>query len=99
MAELADAADSKSVVLKRRVGSTPTFGTPQKNSLESNPVTGDEALKNLGCGQVAGQDPGQTRGPREALIGALANAVRDARLVLMRRSGGERGELEGLRGS
>jgi len=27
VAELADALDSKSSVLKRRVGSTPTFGT------------------------------------------------------------------------
>jgi integrase len=42
VAELADAADSKSVVLKRRVGSSPTFGTAAE-SLEVSTSAGSAA--------------------------------------------------------
>ena len=78
MAELADAADSKSVVLKRRVGSTPTFGTAHQNGRDSNPASENGLQENRLSG---GQIPGQQVSPREALIGALANAVRDAAIA------------------
>lgn len=71
---------SKSVVLKRRVGSTPTFGTAEKK-LDSSPPGGNEPPKNHPSGQAIGQDPGQHASPRQALIAALANAARDAALA------------------
>jgi hypothetical protein len=79
VAELADAADSKSVVLKRRVGSTPTFGTAE-NKLDS--VLSDESSvpKNRASGQATGQIPGQQVTPRGTLIAALTDAVREAAL-------------------
>jgi hypothetical protein len=81
VAELADAADSKSVVLNRRVGSTPTFGTAHKK-LDSLPPDESSALKNRVSGQAIGQDPGQAvESHRAALIAALSTAVRDAALV------------------
>ena len=80
MAELADAADSKSVVLKRRVGSTPTFGTAEKK-LDSRSPDANDAPKNLPSGQAVGQIPGQQTTPREALVSSLAAAVRDAAIA------------------
>jgi hypothetical protein len=78
VAELADAADSKSVILNRCVGSTPTFGTAEKK-LDSTPAGENERKKNQVTGQAIGQDPGQRgESPRGALIAALTSAVRDA---------------------
>ena len=77
VAELADAADSKSVVLKRRVGSTPTFGTAE-NKLDSLPPDESSAPQNRVSGQAIGQDPGQRESPRATLIAALTSAIRDA---------------------
>ena len=73
VAELADAADSKSVVLKRRVGSTPTFGTAE-NKLDSLPPDESGALENRARGQATGWERRLSRRAREQPLRSIGGA-------------------------